>query len=193
MAGIHQSCCRRAVAPSYLFDPDKLTKLKSWNQIKHELGRLSLIARPLCSDDYHNGYLELLSQLTTVGTIDSTDFSRRFDEMRTINDSGSLDHYNIVVIEDTVARQIVGASTLFLEYKFIHQCAYRGRLEDVAVSDSYRGKNIGHLVVKIIVDLAHEIYHCYKLTLDCKDELVRFYAKNNFKPQSQMLGIRFDD
>lgn len=174
----------------YLFSPEKLTKLSKWSEISAQLKQRNLQARPLKSDDYDNGYLELLAQLTKVGHIERSDFMLRFNSMKLINDS--FEHYMIVVIEDLESNKIVGASTLFLEMKYIHECAICGRCEDVAVLDTYRGKQIGELVVRIIVELAREVYNCYKITLSCKDELKKFYSKNNFTWSSNMLAIYFD-
>lgn len=173
-----------------LFDMDVLRNLSKWKEIEAKLEEKRLLARPLRVNDHKNGYLELLAQLTEVGYITGDEFEKRFNQMRLINQID--DHYMVVVIEDKETRKIIAASTLILEYKFIHQCAIRGRLEDVVVLDSYRGLHIGELVVKIIVELAREAYNCYKLTLDSKDELVKFYAKNGFEYGSNMLSIRFN-
>lgn len=174
----------------HLFDYKHLTGLTEWGNVSTQLGARNLSARPLRLADYENGYLDLLSQLTSVGEIKPTEYSNRFKQMKQINELEV--HYVIVVIEDSTTKRIVGASTLFLEFKFIHQCAIRGRLEDVAVLDSYRGKQIGELVVRLIVELAREAFKCYKLTLDCKDELIKFYSKNNFVRGANMLSIRFN-
>lgn len=53
--------------------------------------------------------------------------------------------YYITVIEDTRNNKIIGAATLITEFKFIHNCALRGRLEDVVVNNTYRGKQLGKL------------------------------------------------
>lgn len=179
-----------AELPVDLFARERLTNLARWTEIAGELEARNLFARPLRSTDYNAGYLELLSQLTKVGRVSREEFATRFEEMSRVN--RVAEHYAIVVIEDKQTKRIVGASTLFLEYKFIHECAIRARLEDVAVLESHRGKHIGELVVRIIVELARA-YKCYKLTLDCTDELKRFYAKNNFVYGSNMLSIRFED
>lgn len=53
--------------------------------------------------------------------------------------------YYITVIEDARINKIIGAATLITEFKFIHNCAIRGRLEDVVVNNTYRGKQLGKL------------------------------------------------
>lgn len=173
-----------------LFEEEILQKLSHWHSISSELAQRGLIARSLRLTDYDKGYLDVLSQLTTVGRVTKQQFVERFQRMKASNQIKI--HYIVVVIEDTATNKLVGTSTLFLELKFIHECTIRGRLEDVAVLDSYRGHRIGELVVRIIVDLACEIFGCYKLSLDCSDDLVKFYSKNNFVHGSNMLCIRFD-
>ena len=54
-------------------------------------------------------------------------------------------NYYITVIEDNRTKTIIATSTLFTEMKLIHQCAMRGRLEDVVVNDSYRGRHLGKM------------------------------------------------
>lgn len=175
----------------YLFSREKLTKLSEWKSIEANLSEKNLFARPLKLNDYDYGYLELLSQLTKVGPISRDEFTKRFKLMKDSNQL--IEHYVIVVLEDLNTKRVVAASTLFLELKFIHHCAIRGRLEDVAVLDTYRGKHIGEMIVKIIVELAREPYNCYKISLDCTDELKKFYSKNSFTYGSNMLAIRFKD
>lgn len=53
--------------------------------------------------------------------------------------------YYITVIEDTRKNEIIGAATLVTELKIIHSCGLRGRLEDVVVNSTYRGKQLGKL------------------------------------------------
>lgn len=175
----------------YLFDETRLNQLTKWPTIQRKLEKLNLLARPLKQSDFENGYLNLLRQLTEVGDISRDEFEKRFNQMKQINNLMSQEQYIIVVIEDRETKNIVAASTLFLELKFIHKCAVRGRLEEVAVLDTYRGKGIGLIIVDIIVQLAKEIYQCYKLTLDCTDELMKFYSLNNFTHGSNMVCIRF--
>lgn len=53
--------------------------------------------------------------------------------------------YYVTVIEDLRYNKIIGSATLVIERKFIHGCGIRGRLEDVVVDDTYRGKQLGKL------------------------------------------------
>ncbi|KZC06181.1 PREDICTED: probable glucosamine 6-phosphate N-acetyltransferase [Dufourea novaeangliae] len=146
-----------------------------------------LLIRPLKSGDYDRGFLQLLTQLTEVGNVNREQFLNRFHMMRT---TGS---YYIIVVEDVSIGKIIASATLVAEQKFIHNCAMRGRLEDVVVNNKYRGKHLGKLVVNIVLQLARYL-HCYKLSLDCKDHLIPFYESLGFKREpsnANYLNIRF--
>ena len=56
----------------HLYDPDILKTLSSVQDIttKDE----NLYIRPLQSDDYHRGFIDLLKQLTSVGSVSESDF-----------------------------------------------------------------------------------------------------------------------
>ena len=116
-----------------------------------------LVLRSLCLEDYDRGYLTLLSQLTTVGDITREEWEARWHQMR---DCGST--YYVLVLEDRALGQVVGAATLVLERKFIHSCGSVGRLEDVVVSDKYRGRQLGKLLVTTTSLLAVKL-GCYKV------------------------------
>ncbi|XP_053985986.1 probable glucosamine 6-phosphate N-acetyltransferase [Hylaeus anthracinus] len=146
-----------------------------------------LLIRPLKSDDYDRGFLQLLSQLTEVGNVSKEQFLSRFHMMK------STGSYYIIVIEDISIGKIIATATLVVEQKFIHNCALRGRLEDVVVNNKYRGKHLGKLVIKVILQLARYL-RCYKLSLDCKDHLIPFYESLDFKREpsnANYLNMRF--
>ncbi|XP_054154383.1 probable glucosamine 6-phosphate N-acetyltransferase [Oppia nitens] len=147
----------------------------------------NLKLRPLQTDDYHKGYLELLSQLTDVGTVDEKQFIERFNQMK------SDGKYYITVIEDCDRNRVICSATLFTEYKFIHNASKRARIEDVVVDSDYRGQRLGHLIIETLKLLAQKL-DCYKLTLDCRDEMIGWYNKLGFiaiPTRANMLTIRF--
>ncbi|CAH0400432.1 unnamed protein product [Chilo suppressalis] len=147
-----------------------------------------MVVRPLQKSDYDKGFLQLLGQLTNVGNVTRKQFDDRFNQMK---QSGG---YYVTVIEDKRISKIIGAATLTIEQKFIHNCSLRGRLEDVVVNDTYRGKQLGKLIVVTVSLLAQEL-GCYKMSLDCKDKLIKFYETLGYKLEagnSNAMNMRFD-
>ncbi|XP_012275933.1 probable glucosamine 6-phosphate N-acetyltransferase isoform X2 [Orussus abietinus] len=136
----------------------------------------SLIVRPLKTTDYDKGFPQILNQLTEVGNVSKEQFLNVFWKMKA---SGS---YYVIVIEDVNNDKVIGCATLVLEQKFIHNCALRGRVEDVVVNKEYRGKQLGKLVVTTLSKLAQHL-NCYKLSLDCRDALIPFYESLGFKKE----------
>ncbi|CAG2056635.1 unnamed protein product [Timema podura] len=104
------------------------------------------------------------------------------------------DTYYVTVVEDTRTNEIVAAASLIIEQKFIHDCAVRGRLEDVVVNGELRGKQLGKLIVMTVTLLAKEL-NCYKMTLDCKDKLIPFYITLGYLNEpgnANSMTVRFD-
>ncbi|XP_044266019.1 probable glucosamine 6-phosphate N-acetyltransferase [Tribolium madens] len=189
---------RRAYNPKeFLFDPILLKDL-DWASIRGYLspfitneapGESWLCVRPLQIEDFDKGYLQILTQLTSVGNVSRLDFERQYWKMQ---QSGG---YYITVIEDTRSKKIIGAATLVTEFKFIHNCALRARLEDVVVNNTYRGKQLGKLIVLTVSLLAKKL-GCYKMSLDCKDALIPFYKSIGYKLEpgnANSMIIRYED
>ncbi|XP_071801720.1 glucosamine 6-phosphate N-acetyltransferase-like [Asterias amurensis] len=130
----------------------------------------SLVMRPLSSGDFDRGFMQLLSQLTSVGETTQDKFLERFNGMK------STGSYYVVVVEDTDRNQVVAAATLILEQKFIHECALRGRIEDVVVNSEQRGKQLGKLLMATLTLLSQDL-GCYKTTLECSETNITFYEK----------------
>ncbi|KFD47987.1 acetyltransferase, GNAT family [Trichuris suis] len=134
------------------------------------------------------GYLELLSQLTEIGNVSFDSFVEQFRLIQNRTDS-----YYIVVVEDTTKKIIVATCSLVLEHKFIHSCGARGRLEDLVVLREYRSRQLGKLLLESLRQLAKHL-RCYKVSLECKDELVPYYEQFGFQKEegnSNFLVQRF--
>ena len=152
-----------------------------------EVGK-GLRARPLERSDYGKGYLELLSQLTKVGSYSKSKYEAHFDAMKQMTGC----HY-IVVIEDTEIAKVVANATLLVEKKFIHGAVNRGRIEDVVVDKDYRKLHLGSFLMELLTVLSSEL-GCYKVTLDCKPEVEGFYHKFGYINEGQLfLTKRYHD
>eukprot|EP00095_Tigriopus_kingsejongensis_P009253 maker-scaffold922_size80897-snap-gene-0.20 protein:Tk09253 transcript:maker-scaffold922_size80897-snap-gene-0.20-mRNA-1 annotation:"conserved hypothetical protein" len=114
-----------------------------------------------------------------VRPLGTGDFDReRFSAMK--NSNGT---YFVTVIEDMETDQIIGTATLVMERKFIRGCAKKGIIEDVVVSNEYRGKQLGKLIVVSLIELGKSL-GCYKISLNCADPMIKFYCSLGFKQES---------
>ncbi|KAL3103379.1 hypothetical protein niasHS_002565 [Heterodera schachtii] len=134
------------------------------------------VLRPLSLNDVNFGFIELLEQLTSVKPLSVEQFKKRFNQLNEQKPRA----YHIYVIEKESTKKIVATATLVLEWKFIHSCGTRGRIEDVVVDSEERGKHFGHILNEYLVSLARN-FGVYKLSLECKEQLVPFYEKFGFR------------
>ena len=75
---------------------------------------------------------------------------------------------------------IIGAITLIIEQKIIHNGQCVGHIEDFVVTEKEQHKGIGKLLLNNAIQTAKQ-NNCYKVILNCKDEYVGFYQKMGFK------------
>lgn len=114
--------------------------------------------RPLRRSDYHNGYLDVLRVLTTVGDVSPDQWNERYDWMAARNDE-----YYLLVICDGTGR-VVGTGSLIVERKFIHSLGLVGHIEDIAVEKGQQGKKLGLRIIQAL-DYVAEKVGCYKVCI----------------------------
>ncbi|KAL3536004.1 hypothetical protein ACH5RR_004465 [Cinchona calisaya] len=137
--------------------------------------------RRLEISDKKKGFIELLGQLTVCESVSDKDFEERYQELANHGD----DHV-ICVIEDTHTEKIVATGSVFIEKKFIRNCAKVGHIEDVVVDSAIRGMQLGKKVVGFLTDHACSV-GCYKVILDCNTENKPFYEKCGYKQKSVQM------
>lgn len=140
--------------------------------------------RELETNDYELGYLNVLSDLTKVGTISKTEWLNQY---RIISSNPFI---QIWVIHDTVDNQIVGTATLLIEPKFIHNCGLVGHIEDVVLKKSTQGTGLGKQIVTFLAEKA-KLRGCYKVILDCTKETIGFYEKCGFTVKNTQMAVYF--
>lgn len=152
----------------------ELVEDKQTHQFYFDLGD-NLHMRPLKRDDFTRNYLGLLAQLTKVGDISQEQFTKRFDQMAACKNT-----YFTFVIVDTEKNEIAGTITHVYEQKFFRNTGARGRIEDVVVHESYRGRKLSKILLDVASQLSKEL-GCYKLSLECFDDLKKLYCQFGFK------------
>ncbi len=132
------------------------------------------IVKELTKEDLNEdseGYLETLRNLSETGKISLKEMKEILSK---INSQGG--HIYIAITEEG---EVIGTAKLLIEQKFIHNGGKVGHLEDVAVRKGYEGKGVSTDIIKKIISSAEKT-GCYKLILDCKDNLIPFYQKFGF-------------
>jgi glucosamine-phosphate N-acetyltransferase len=140
-----------------------------------------LTIRKLRKEDLQNGFLTTLDSLKQASDIETKKAEEIFEKINSTPD------YTIAVAE--LEGRVVGATTLLIEQKFIHNGGLVGHIEDVVVDKNHQGQKIGEKIMKFLLDIANE-QGCYKTILDCTDDVKLFYEKMGFKQVASEL--RFD-
>ena len=62
---------------------------------------------------------------------------------------------------------------------------------NIVISSKYRGKGCGKQLIDFLVNIGQE-EGCYKIILDCKPELEKFYKKSGFSYKNIQMSKYFD-
>lgn len=138
-----------------------------------------MIFREIIQSDLENGYLELLSQLSNLG---SGDFVARFEKIH------KEPNIIILVAFDETINNVVGAGTIWIEPKFIHGCSNVAHIEDVIIDKKNRSHGLGRQIINKLVDIAKRI-KCYKIILDCSEKNIGFYEKCGFTQNNFQMSL----
>ena len=139
------------------------------------------IIRKLKKEDIQNGFLITLDSLRQASNIETKKAEEVFEKIST--------NPNHIIAVAEVEGKIVGATTLLIEPKFIHDGGLVGHIEDVVVDKKYQGQRIGEKIMKYLLEIAKN-QGCYKTILDCTEDVKSFYEKLGFKHAANEL--RFD-
>ena len=137
-----------------------------------------LIIRELEKEDFKKGFLQTMDTLRESSNISE---DKALEIFRNIQ----LNQKHIIIVAEINGR-IVGATTLLIEPKFIHQGGIVGHIEDVVVDKEFQGQKIGEKIIKYDLGIAKN-NDCYKTILDCSDDVKQFYEKLGFKHHSNEL------
>lgn len=137
--------------------------------------------RKIQKKDLSNGFLHSLDSLRNTSDMNPRKSWAIFDKIsKTPNE---------VIYVAVIDSKIIGAASIIIEQKFIHNGGKVGHIEDVVVAKEFQGKGIGQKIVRSLLEYAQK-QDCYKTILDCTDDLIPFYKKLGFKLHSN--SMRFD-
>ena len=137
--------------------------------------------REIEGTDLNDSYFELLSQLS--GELKPCNVYNMWKAYL----NGSSKTY-VYLDEDN---NIIGSSTVFIEDKFLHCGSRVGHIEDVVVDRECRVKGVGTAMINQCVEYA-QAQDCYKVILDCAENIIPFYVKCGFMPASYCMRYNLD-
>lgn len=137
--------------------------------------------RKIQKKDYYRGYLDLLEHLTIVNKEQIS--YKKFNHF-----IKNLNRYHLIyVLEDKSIKKVVATGTLLIEPKLIRGCGLVGHIEDIVVDKEYRHKHYGTTIVRALTQYAKK-FGCYKVILDCENDVEKFYEKCDLKNKSSQMA-----
>ena len=98
-------------------------------------------------------------------------------------------NHNIFLYLDN-SDNILGALTLLIEQKFIHNGKCVAHIEDFVVKQEFRSQNIGKDLMNYAISYAKQ-NNCYKVILDTDSKLVNYYRNYGFVNKGIYMGCYF--
>ena len=131
-------------------------------------------------------YIQLIQQLSNTTEYDLNRFEKNIE---LIHQCGII--YiacnNLPNDDDFI---IVGSGTCYLEPKIIHDYMNVGHIEDIVVHSNFRGQGIAKKILDNLKNYA-ENKNCYKIILDCNEDLVKMYSKYHYNIKGVQMAIYF--
>ena len=115
--------------------------------------------------------IDLLSQLSYIKDITDNQMSDFL--------LNKPNNYLIYICKHIEKDKIVGIISVFIERKLIHNLGKVAHIEDLVVDKDECGKGIAQKLIDKCVEYAKN-ENCYKIILNCNENLIKFYEKNNF-------------
>lgn len=130
-------------------------------------------------------YLLLLSKLTTTTYIETELFKNNIEK---ISQMGAI---IVGIIRDSSNNfEIVASGTIIIEPKIIRNGRNVGHIEDIVVDNHMRGNGVSQAILNILKNIARE-KNCYKIILDCDNDVKNVYIKNGFQIKGLQMAQYF--
>ena len=131
-------------------------------------------------------HLSLLSELSVVTELDTNLY---LEYVKKISSIGTI---IVSYIENLLSENfdIIASGTIIIEPKFIRGGKNVGHLEDIVVKSAHRGKQISSDILNLLKNIARE-KDCYKVILDCNEEVKKVYNRSGFEEKGIQMGMYF--
>ena len=155
------------------------------SEIKYIKLKELLDANPNIIETIKTQYLLLLSELTVTNYIETSLFVKNVER---ISEMGAI---IVGVINNSPNDiEIIASGTIIIEPKIIREGRNVGHIEDIVVSKEMRGKRISQKILDILKSIARE-KNCYKVILDCDENVKNVYIKNGFNIKGFQMSEYF--
>lgn len=143
-----------------------------------------LNAKNLILDEkYYNQILDLYSIFTKFDKLIMT-----YIKLKAIFENLPENHIIKFYLDEE--NNIIGAITLIIEQKIIHNGQCVCHIEDFVVAKNEQHKGIGSLLLNHALQIAKQ-NNCYKVILDCHPLLENYYIKKGFLRKGNNMGYYF--
>ena len=130
-------------------------------------------------------YNELLECYNVFSNIDKNKFD--FLCFKLFVERLPKNHNIYVYLENN---KIIGAITLIIEQKIIHNGGKVGHIEDFVILEDYRKQGTGKQLLDYVKILCIQ-NKCYKMILDCNEALENYYIKKGFNKKGSYMAYYF--
>lgn len=133
-----------------------------------------------------DSYLLLLSELSLTNYLETDLF---ISNLQKINECGNIIIGYVGSFKDENF-EIIGTGTIIIEPKIIREGKSVGHIEDIVVAKHFRSIGLSQLILNKLKEIARE-KNCYKVILDCSEEVKKVYFKNGFKIKGIQMAEYF--
>jgi len=123
----------------------------------------------------------LLKQLTDAPILERDTVNKIVSEL-------PANHNIFILLNEN--KKVIGMITLIIEQKLIHGGKCVGHIEDFVVDKMYRGNKIGGKMLDYCKEYAKK-NNCYKIILDCNDNMRVFYERNSLTHTTNGMSLYF--
>lgn len=141
---------------------------------------------PTIIENIKEQYFWLLSELTKTIYIETSLFVKNIEK---ISKMGSIIIGYIGNPNDDNF-ELIASGTIIIEPKIIREGKNVGHIEDIVVSKIVRGKGIAQVILNMLKNYARE-KNCYKVILDCENDVKDVYIKNGFNVKGIQMAEYF--
>ncbi len=136
-----------------------------------------------CLDD--EKLINLVNCLNQL-SISSCDINGNLDKIRTFLSTCDQQNKHVYVVK--YEHMVVGTGSIFIEQKIIHGMGKVGHIEDIVIDQFHRGNGMSKKLIDILINIAKE-NECYKIILNCSNDMIEFYEKIGFNRQANCMRI----